>query len=196
MDVVQSVWTDVLQGFREKEREFADRAHLRAFLARVTYNHFVNHCRRHSSELEHEQPLSTRMDRLWLASSDQPRPSQVVQADELWSDLLEMCPPSHREVLELKRQGLPLAEIAGRTGLHEGSVRRLLYDLAKRVAARSLKRLESARAGARWDRWPCSLATWNRSRKCGWRFSSCAAAATVGLGASGSVRLAGDAAGR
>ena len=60
------------------------------------------------------------MNRRVLAPSDQPRPSQVVQADELWSDLLEMCPPSHREVLELKRQGLPLAEIASRTGLTRG----------------------------------------------------------------------------
>ena len=32
MDVVQSVWAEVLKGFRDKEREFADRAHLRAFL--------------------------------------------------------------------------------------------------------------------------------------------------------------------
>ena len=123
-------------GFRAKEREFADRAHLRAFLSRVTYNHFVNHCRRHSPELKHEQPLYED-ESPELPPSDQPRPSQLVQADELWSNLLEMCPPSRREVLELKRQGLPLAEIASRTGLHEGSVRRLLYDLAKRFAARS-----------------------------------------------------------
>ena len=34
----------------------------------------------------------------------------------------------------MKRQGLPLAEIAGTTGLHEGSVRRILYDLARRLA--------------------------------------------------------------
>ncbi len=63
-------------------------------------------------------------------------------ADELWTTLLEMCPPAHREVLELKRQGMPLAEIAGRTGLHEGSVRRLLYDLAKRLAARGQRSCE------------------------------------------------------
>jgi RNA polymerase sigma-70 factor (ECF subfamily) len=136
MDVVQSVWADVLTGFRDKKREFSDRAHLRAFLARVTYNHFVNHCRRHSPELKHEQPFYED-ESPELRPSDQPRPSQLAQADELWSQLLEMCPPSRREVLELKRQGLPLAEIASRTGLHEGSVRRLLYDLAKRFAARS-----------------------------------------------------------
>jgi RNA polymerase sigma-70 factor (ECF subfamily) len=134
MDVVQSVWADVLTGFREKEREFADRAHVRAFLARVTYNHFINHCRRHGPALEHEQPLYDDESPA-MPPSGEPRPSQVVQADELWSNLLALCPPARREVLELKRQGLPLAEIASRTGLHEGSVRRLLYDLAKRLAA-------------------------------------------------------------
>jgi RNA polymerase sigma-70 factor (ECF subfamily) len=137
MDVVQSVWADLLATFREKPRQFEDRSHLRAFLARVTYNHFVNHCRRHSPDLEREQPLHED-SRALLATSDQPRPSQFVQADELWDNLVEMCPPSHRMVLDLKRQGVPLAEIASRTGLHEGSVRRLLYDLAKRVAARSM----------------------------------------------------------
>jgi RNA polymerase sigma-70 factor (ECF subfamily) len=136
MDVVQSVWTDVIKGFRANERQFADRAHLRAFLARVAYNHFVNHCRRHSPDLAHEQPLHDD-ESAAPACSASPRPSQVVAADELWTSLLQMCPPSRREVLELKRQGLPLAEIASRTGLHEGSVRRLLYDLAKRLAARS-----------------------------------------------------------
>jgi RNA polymerase sigma-70 factor (ECF subfamily) len=35
----------------------------------------------------------------------------------------------------LKRQGLSLAEIAERTALHEGSVRRILYELARRLAA-------------------------------------------------------------
>jgi RNA polymerase sigma-70 factor (ECF subfamily) len=48
--------------------------------------------------------------------------------------LLQKCPPAHREILRLKRQGLPLAEIATRTGLHEGSIRRILYDLARRLA--------------------------------------------------------------
>ena len=48
---------------------------------------------------------------------------------------MDLCPPAHREMLELKRQGIPLAEIAERTGLHESSVRRILYELAKRLAA-------------------------------------------------------------
>ena len=101
----------------------------------MTYNHFVNHCRRHSPQLALEQPLYED-DSSALAPSVQPRASQLAQADELWSTLLELCPPAHREVLELKRDGVPIQEIASLTGLHEGSVRRILYDLARRLAAR------------------------------------------------------------
>jgi RNA polymerase sigma-70 factor (ECF subfamily) len=136
LDVVQTVWADVITRFRDKERKFADRSHLRAFLARVTYNHFINHCRRHGPQAALEQQLYEDESRAFPASVD-PRPSQVAQADELWSTLVELCPPAHLRVLELKRQGVPLAEIAEKTGLHEGSVRRVLYDLAKRLAARS-----------------------------------------------------------
>ena len=45
VDVVQSVWAGVLRGYREGGWRFASEAHLRAFLARVTYNHFATHCR-------------------------------------------------------------------------------------------------------------------------------------------------------
>ncbi len=134
MDVVQSVWADLLQAYRSKGWQFADRDHLRAFLARVAYNHFFLHCRRNNAALRRERPMPE-PDSPAMPASAQPRPSQVAQADELWERLVDCCPPSHREILNLKRQGLPLAEIASRTGLHEGSVRRILYELARRLAA-------------------------------------------------------------
>jgi RNA polymerase sigma-70 factor (ECF subfamily) len=134
MDVVQCVWSDLVEGFRAGRWEFKDRDHLRAFLARVTYRHFVNQCRRNDAALRREEPLHSD-DSLADHASVQPRPSEVAQAGELWDRLGKLCPPAHREILELKRQGLTAAEIASRVGLHEGSVRRILYDLAKRLAA-------------------------------------------------------------
>lgn len=134
MDVVQSVWVDLLENYRSEGWQFTDREHLRAFLARVTYNHFFTHCRRNGPALDHEQPMPA-VESPALPVSEQPRPSQVAQAGELWNTLVDFCAPAHREILSLKRQGLPLAEIAARTGLHEGSVRRILYELARRLAA-------------------------------------------------------------
>jgi RNA polymerase sigma factor (sigma-70 family) len=133
IDVVQSVWADVLDGYRDEGLRFTDRDHLRAFLARVTYNHFSNYCRRHGPTLQRERPMPAD-DSLATPSARQPRPSQVVQAGELWERMTQLCPPAHRQLLELKRQGFALAEIAERTGLHEGSVRRILYELARRMA--------------------------------------------------------------
>src|SRR3954453_2325731 len=134
VDVVQSVWADVLERYRREGWRFSDRDHLRAFLSRVTFNHFFHQCRRNSHALEREHPFPAG-ESAALPPPAQPRPSQVVQADELWETLVDLCPPTHLEVLRLKRQGLPLAEIAARTGLHESSVRRSLYELARRLAA-------------------------------------------------------------
>jgi RNA polymerase sigma-70 factor (ECF subfamily) len=63
-----------------------------------------------------------------------PRPSEVAQHNELWDQMLALCPPAHHELLCLKRQELGLAEIATQSGLHESSVRRILYELARRYA--------------------------------------------------------------
>src|SRR5271166_1333693 len=58
MDVVQSIWTEVLAGFRERHWEFRDQAALKAFLARLTYNKFVSECRRNRTAVQRERPLS------------------------------------------------------------------------------------------------------------------------------------------
>lgn len=133
MDVVQSIWANVLRGFRGTGWHFNDREHVKAFLMRAVKNRLIDRRRQFNRALELEQPLSATAASD-LPSSKQARPSEVVQGEELWERILELCPPSHREVVRLKRQGLSLAEIAARTGFHVGSVRRILYDLAKRMA--------------------------------------------------------------
>jgi RNA polymerase sigma factor (sigma-70 family) len=129
IDVVQSVWADLLLGFRKAGWRFASVDHLRAFLLRATRNRFVDRIRQHQAGLERERGT---LD--GLAAVPEPAPSEVVQADELWERLLALCPPEHREVLQLKRQGFSSDEIAARTGLHEGSVRRILRTLARQLA--------------------------------------------------------------
>jgi RNA polymerase sigma-70 factor (ECF subfamily) len=132
-DVVQSVWADVLRGFQARGRRFASAAHLRAFLVMLTRHRLGDRLRYYQQALDKEQPLTGtgRMDGL---PSAEPRPSQLVQAQDLWQRMLALCPPAHHEVLWLKRKGLPLAQIAAQTGLHEGSVRRILRRLARQLA--------------------------------------------------------------
>ena len=54
-----------------------------------------------------------------------------------WATMLDLCPSEHHPVLVLRREGLPMAEIAARTGLHEGSVRRILRRLARELALKA-----------------------------------------------------------
>src|SRR5271170_5186566 len=42
MDIVQSVWADVLSGFHNARRKFTDRSHLRAFLVKVARNRLID----------------------------------------------------------------------------------------------------------------------------------------------------------
>jgi RNA polymerase sigma-70 factor (ECF subfamily) len=133
IDVVQSIWADVLTGFRQAGWRFPDVPHLRAFLVKVTRNRFLDRFRQHEKALQREQPLA---DSDGLAPSPEPRPNEVAEANDLWEQLLLLCPPAHRPLLCLKRQGVSLADIAAQTGLHESSVRRILYDLARRLALR------------------------------------------------------------
>jgi RNA polymerase sigma-70 factor (ECF subfamily) len=132
LDVVQSVWADVLDGFRSAGCRFADADHLRAFLITLTRRRLSDRLRHFHTALEREQHLSEvgpRAD----AVSGQARPSEVAQANDLWAKMLALCPPAHHDILRLRREGLRLEEIAARTGLHEGSVRRILRKLARQV---------------------------------------------------------------
>jgi RNA polymerase sigma-70 factor (ECF subfamily) len=148
MDIVQSVWADVLSRFRESGWRFADRAHLRAFLLRVTHNRLIDRRRQHHQAIARERPLEEPGLEGFLGSTD-PRPSEVVQGQELWEQMLAYCPASHRDLLRMRRQGLPLAEIAARSGLHEGSVRRIFYDLARRLAEAQAEDASSSVGAAR-----------------------------------------------
>jgi RNA polymerase sigma factor (sigma-70 family) len=133
LDIVQSVWADLLKGFREAGWRFADATHLRAFLIRLTHHRFIDRLRQHRRAIGREQSL-TRGNWEESLPGTGPQPDDLAQANELWQQMLDLCPPEHREVLRLKRAGALSPEIAARTGLHEGSVRRILCNLSRRLA--------------------------------------------------------------
>ncbi len=134
VDVVQSVWVHALQALRDGAWRITDRASLRALLVTVARRRLVSRFRHLRTALEREQPGGADLE--GLAASNQPRPSEVVQAEDLWERMLALCPPAHHELLRLRRQGFPLEEIAARTGMHEGSVRRVVRRLARQLALR------------------------------------------------------------
>lgn len=133
VDVMQSAWSDILEGLRASNWQFQTPAQLQAFLVRVMRNRCIDRCRELQRPLASEFSLEV-ADPQTLPACDRPAPEQLVAADELWQRLLRLCPPEHHEVLRLRREGATNQEIADRTGLHEGSVRRILRQLAARLA--------------------------------------------------------------
>jgi RNA polymerase sigma-70 factor (ECF subfamily) len=140
IDIVQSVWADIVSGFRAAGWQFTDRSHLRSFLVKVACNRLIDRRRQLQRAIDKERPLAATTP-AESPRSRGPRPSEIAQANELWTWMIEHCPPAHREILVMRRQGLLLTEIAARTGMHEGSIRRILYELARRLAgARGIAR--------------------------------------------------------
>jgi RNA polymerase sigma factor (sigma-70 family) len=128
VDVVQGAWLDLLDGLRRLNWHFADAAHFRAFLVKVATNRLVDEIRKHGGKRQQEGSSgSAEPDD--FPSPRTPRPSETVQADDLWRRLEALCAPGHREILRCKRDGYSLDEIAQRTGMHKSSVRRILYEL-------------------------------------------------------------------
>ena len=111
MDIVQSVWAGVIRELHQAGLRFPDADRLRGYLAKAAYHRLIDHLRQHRTALDVERPL-TAADGAYLTPSREPRPSEIAQADDLWERMWTLCPPVHRELLELKRQGLPLAVIA------------------------------------------------------------------------------------
>ena len=132
-DIVQSVFADVLGGLRKSGWRFSGRPQLQAFLRRIACRRIADRYQEHRQALGRERPLDEAQAGS-LPASPAPRPSQVAQGREFGDRVLDHCTPAHREIVNLRMSGLTMREIAERTGLHEGSVRRVLYDLARRMS--------------------------------------------------------------
>jgi RNA polymerase sigma factor (sigma-70 family) len=133
IDIVQSVWADMLRGCRAGAWHFADARHFQAFLVQVTRNRFNDKFRKHRLALEREQRLDG-VPTSDLPAGYEPGAPEVAQAEDLWELMLSLCPPEHRELLKLKRQGVPMDTMVARTGLHPGSIRRIFRNLARKLA--------------------------------------------------------------
>jgi RNA polymerase sigma factor (sigma-70 family) len=133
VDIVQSAWGDLLTGFRGAGWRFTNANQLRGFLVKVTRNRFLDRLRQHDRILAHEEPPAER-DLDQMPENTNGTPSQQFEADTLWQLMLELCPVEHQAMLVLKRQGASMEEIVAATGLHPGSIRRILRNLASQVA--------------------------------------------------------------
>lgn len=141
-DVVQSAFADALLGILRGGWRFAGPAQLLGLLKRIATRKVVDRYRKHETSMRAEQPLG-KTSPGELPATDQPGPIQEAEGREFRDRILRACPAPHREIIRLRMEGFRIGEIAERTGLHEGSVRRIIHgvarelSLAPRIACRS-----------------------------------------------------------
>ncbi|HVK10252.1 MAG TPA: sigma factor, partial [Gemmataceae bacterium] len=93
-DVVQSVWVQVLRQIGRPGWQVTDERQLRALLATIARRRLITRIRRTSGD---DEPVVEAVEE--LPQIGQARPSEVVQADDVWDKLLDLCPEDHHPVL-------------------------------------------------------------------------------------------------
>ena len=136
VDVVQSVWVQVIRQLGRDGWRVNDADHLRASLATLARRRLATLARRCARE---KVGPGAANDGLAAVTDTRTRPpGEAAEADDAWSRLYDLTPPEYRPILLLRREGLTPVEIADRTGLHEGSVRRILRQLSRQLAVGAL----------------------------------------------------------
>jgi len=146
LDFVQAVWQSFFVDPPSDAPEFQKVEHLRGFLAGVVRNKvFEQHRRLTKTEkydLSREEPLYVRRgdrDVPREVVSPDPSPSQTVQAADRLAQLTAGRSQREVDMISLRRQGLTFEEIAGRTGVKERTVRRIINSARSRMEALTWK---------------------------------------------------------
>ena len=144
MDFVQSVWQSFFSSCDQDPEAFQDARHLRGYLAGVARNKVFEAHRRRTRTKKYDM---NREERLEARRGDQdvrrelpaagPTPSQAAQANDRLALLIAGRSPEEVRIVELRRQGLTLKEVAERVGKDERSVRRVIDAIRARMSARA-----------------------------------------------------------
>jgi RNA polymerase sigma-70 factor (ECF subfamily) len=143
VDFTQVVWNSVIVDCRDRSEPFDDAKHLLGFLAGVVHNKIAQEYRRRTRtrkyDIGREQPLYIRKgdrDVPREVAADDPTPSETVQAEDRLEQLVAGRSPLEVRIVELRREGLTIDEVAARLDLHEKAVRRVIVSIRSRMEAR------------------------------------------------------------
>ena len=91
-DIVQSIWVDVLRGFREAGWRFNDANHLRGFLFVATRHRLIDRIRQHQQAVGNEL-LPGDDDQQAVLVAPEPQNDELAEERDLWERILAHCPP-------------------------------------------------------------------------------------------------------
>lgn len=132
-DFVQAMWASFFSNLSVISR-FDNEEELVGFLIRVAGNKVTDEFRKRFNTEKHsiqrERHLGDENSSTPFALADAgPSPSENAIANELWSQMLEGITPRYRQILELRRAGATMNEIAIQLDLSERTVRRIIKNL-------------------------------------------------------------------
>src|SRR5262249_46024260 len=133
LDFMQDVWASFFAQ-RPPENAFASPQALFAFLATLARNTVVEAVRQRfvgkKYNINRECSLEDSEGGRGQRAAHQATPSEIVVAQEEWDRLLDRRSPEQQQILVMLRLGYTHAEIAGKLGVCEKTVARLVQKIA------------------------------------------------------------------
>lgn len=141
-DVVQSAWRSFFVAARNGRFELPHRGDLWRLLVRITLHKLSRQSARHQAErrsfkreqYDHGLESTDRFPTVDFTDRNPTPDEAVALADELEKLFAQLSAPG-RQVLELRLQGVQIAEIAERVSRSERTVGRMLADVRRRIRA-------------------------------------------------------------
>ena len=135
LDFVQAVWASFF-GAPQQFVRFDRPEDLVRHLAAIAHNKVVDEIRRRMETDKYNINRERSLDDSTLhfsreLASQEPSPSEVAVADEMWTRLIRGQPAHYQRILELRRDGHTQQQIADQLGLNERTVRRVIQGVLK-----------------------------------------------------------------
>lgn len=135
-DFAQLVWMTVHE-HRDRLAECRSPDSLVALLVTIAKRKVRHEFRRHlqaeKQNIGREHAIGNDSFVIPLPDHTAEHPSQVVIAQEQWNLMVSEEPEKYRRILELRRDGLTLGEIAEQVGVNERTVRRVIQKLTDKL---------------------------------------------------------------
>lgn len=127
-DFAQAVWVSIF-GNLGRISKLKTPAEFVGYLIRAATYKVIDESRRQTQTQRRDISRERSIDliRAELLHNDDPTASQIALAQEQWEQILQGIPEKYHDVATMRvQQGLPLREIASRSGYNERTVRRIL----------------------------------------------------------------------
>ncbi|HSG71571.1 MAG TPA: sigma-70 family RNA polymerase sigma factor [Planctomycetaceae bacterium] len=132
-DFVQDMWASFFTNISQITR-FNTEDELIGFLIRIAGNKVADEYRKRFKTEKHdinrERYLGDAFSSLTFdVVSPDPSPSAEAMANERWDQMLDQMPPVYKQILQLRRTGATMQQIADQLKVSERTVRRILKNL-------------------------------------------------------------------